>query len=194
MRNKGQFINKKVHIGWVLLIITGMVASGMAVKVAAEPGDATDPLVSQSYVDGKIGELNTKIAALTTMVNTLSTTVTNQSKTISSLSTEVSALKSQVSGLESPKFTVIELLPGQSVMLGASTEFILRGGKATAISGTYGGLSDLTSGSGQDLIAGASVPLNHLILASREDGRGIKIIGTADQKAYLLIKGAYTLK
>ncbi|NMB33033.1 MAG: hypothetical protein GX992_02165 [Clostridium sp.] len=89
------------------------------------------------------------------------------------------------------KFIPLELEEGQLLMTGDSAEIILRGGKALAIGGEGGGLSDITSGSGADVNTDEEVPLNHLLLVSRDDGRGIKI---TSKKAWVLVKGPYSIE
>jgi len=89
------------------------------------------------------------------------------------------------------KFEALELTKGQVLIAGASAELILRGGKALAIGGEGGGLSDITSGTGADVNTDDEVPLNHLLLVSRDDGRGLKV---TSEKAWVLVKGPYTIK
>lgn len=89
------------------------------------------------------------------------------------------------------KFVALELTENQKLMTGESAEIIMRGGKAKAIGGEGGGLSDITSGTGGDVNTDQDVPLNHLLLVSRDDGRGIKIVS---KKAWVLVKGPYTIE
>ncbi len=91
-------------------------------------------------------------------------------------------------------FAVLELVEGDRLICGASAEVILRGGKGTVIPGANGdGLADLTNG--DDLAGGVEVPRQHHLLVSRDDGRGILITeATATGKAYILVKGDYTLE
>ncbi len=156
---------KKSYIVVILVLMFSFVMVHMVQAGTAEPGTDANPLVGQDYVDSKIGEL--------------AASVDNLNKLVISLQK-----------VQSPKFEVIELEPGKQMFLGDSTEIVLRGGKATAISGELGGLSDLTSGTGADIITGQTVPLNHLLLASRNDGRGIKIT----VKAWVLVKGDYSIQ
>lgn len=101
-------------------------------------------------------------------------------------------MESRLSSIEKyGMFVALELTENQKLMAGASAEIIVRGGKAKAIRGTGGGLSDITSGTGTDITTNQDVPLNHLLLVSRDDGRGIKIVG---KKAWVLVKGPYTIE
>lgn len=130
----------------------------------AEPGTDGDPLVTQSYVDSKINGLKA---------------------TIDDLNKQLEAQKKYAT------FTVVNLKAGQQLIAGASSEIIVRSGKVTAISGTNGdGLADVTSDTSKTYYTGNAVPVNHLILISRDDGRGIK----AANEVYILFKGTYTIK
>ncbi|GAE87367.1 hypothetical protein [Acetivibrio straminisolvens] len=60
-----------------------------------------------------------------------------------------------------------------------------------AIGGEGGGLSDITSGTGADINTDDEVPLNHLLLVSRDDGRGLRV---TSEKAWVLVKGPYTIE
>jgi hypothetical protein len=136
----------------------------------AEPGSEEDPLVSQSYVDEKINSLKASLDEMTK---------------------QYEESQEQLNEIESyGKFVPLELTKDQVLIAGESAEIILRGGKAMAIGGEGGGLSDITSGSGADVNTDQEVPLNHLLLISRDDGRGIKVVS---EKAWVLVKGPYTI-
>lgn len=88
----------------------------------------------------------------------------------------------------SDKYVVIELDEGMRVIGGESTEFILRGGNATAVGNADGdGLTDITSG--VDLKTGDSVAYNHLLIVPRPDGRGLDSHG----KSWIMVKGSYEI-
>ncbi len=87
------------------------------------------------------------------------------------------------------ELVVEELKVGQILVAGPGTEFILRGGKATAYGDPKNGIPDLTGGI--DIPIGKPIPLNHLLLFPRDDGRGIKI--TAGP-AFVMIRGPYSIK
>jgi hypothetical protein len=87
------------------------------------------------------------------------------------------------------ELVVEELKVGQILIAGAGTEFILRGGKATAYGDGANGIPNLTSGA--DIKIGNSIPLNHLLLFPRDDERGIKI--TAGP-AFVMIRGPYSIR
>ncbi|PWK16214.1 hypothetical protein [Tumebacillus permanentifrigoris] len=126
------------------------------------PGSADDPIVTKSYVDQKL-------AGVGSGGNT-GGAPTGGSTTDAS-------------------FKVVTLNPGQTLKGGEGAEFILRGGTATAIASTNGGVSDVTGA--DDLAQGANVELNHLLLTPRNDGRGLKV---GSSTAYVLVRGSYTVQ
>lgn len=163
---------KKGNIILLLVLVLSFVAVHVVQAVTAEPGSDANPLVSQDYVDAKINEVSAKINDLKAVVDNVNGLILALQKT------------------QAPKFEVLEVEAGKEILLGESAEIILRGGKATAISGAKGGLADLTAGSAIDISTGQNIPLNHLLLSSRNDGRGIKTLS----KSWILIKGEYTVK
>ncbi len=70
------------------------------------------------------------------------------------------------------QWKVVELEKGQVLKGQAGTELIVRRGQALVVDPVGNGIPDLTSGT--DISAGSSVPVNHLLLIPREDGRGIR--------------------
>jgi hypothetical protein len=185
--------NKRVHITILLTVVFSLLFIHITKAVTAEPGTPEDPLVSQSYVDSKI-------AAITNELNNLKQSVQNSTQ-IASLETRVKALETDVAALkqqtpdgqtaQGAKYEVIgPLQPGKQIITGESTEIVLRSGAASAISSEKGGVADLISGA--DLIMGQNVPLNHLLLVPRNDGRGITITG--NNEAWVLIRGSYTIR
>lgn len=195
------------------VLITWLIDSQLFAGAAA-PGTVNDPLVTRSYVDMKVGELQ---ATLTAMIEEIGSgapsgestqpgnePVAGDLEAVSML--EVQAyIDEQLALLEQGSedseggsshgaqlFEVIEAVGGQKLILGASAEVILRAGSATVISGVKGdGLADLTSG--VDLQGGDAVPKQHQLLSSRDDGRGLLITST-DAISYILVKGDYTLE
>lgn len=98
------------------------------------------------------------------------------------------AIAAAIAHLSPPTFTLLELTPGQVLLMGAGTEAVVRTGNALAVVAPAGGLSDLTAGA--NLGAAAKVPANHLILVPRADGRGI----SAQTTVLVLVKGTYTIE
>lgn len=83
--------------------------------------------------------------------------------------------------------TVVQIKAGQTLTAEAGAEIILRSGQATVVEMTNG-LADVTEG--KDLINGAAVPLNHLLIVPRSDGRGIK----ASTDGFVMVRGVFAVK
>lgn len=173
------FIKNHLKICSILgLLIAGALLVHIVQYVNAAdnlPGTDQDPLVSQSYVDAKISELQSKII--------------EAEKKLADSEKKITELTSNLNTSGS-KTEVVELTKGQFIIGGAGTQFVLRGGEAKAVNGTGGGIGDLTSGSSVDIKNNSNVPINHLLLISRDDGRGLKI---SSEKAWVLVMGEYKL-
>jgi len=140
---------KKVSLSInLLLIMVIILLLGSGAAVANNPGSTSDPIVTQSYVEGRIKALN------------------------DSFDERLAALESQPSG-DSVAFKVLEAKAGQIIHLEENSLFILRAGEALAIGGQGGGLSDLTTG--YDVSTNSPVELNHLLLTPKTDGRGVRM-------------------
>lgn len=93
-----------------------------------------------------------------------------------------------VAGSDKAGLRVVELYAGESLIAGAGTEIILRGGSAAVIASWRGGLCDSTGGT--DLPDAAAVPPNHLLIVPLSDGRGVK----ATSDAILMVRGEFEIK
>ena len=151
-----------------MAIFTALIIIG--VSAYAQPGTPADPMVSRSYVDARIAELESQIVQLTAIVNSLD----------SGQMFEAPAVRREL-------FTVVRAQPGTVLIGGASTEIILRSGQASAVTGVNG-LANVTSGS--DLMNGQRVPLNNLLIVPQNDGRGMRFYTVA----YLMIKGDFHIE
>lgn len=159
---------RKFAIVFLIVLVISLYFNIVAAvsNTGAEPGSEQDPLVPKSYVDKVVSQYMSDLA---------------------NLKTQVEALKNQQPTGGSQGFTVITLEAGKTLLTGSGAELVLRSGKATAVAGTEGNLSDVTSA--KDLAKGSAVTLNHLLISSRDDGRGLK----ASVKSYLIIRGSYTV-
>jgi len=92
--------------------------SGGLCSVTAESVSEDDTLVSLSYVNSKFQKMAKKLEEAEKRLEEIE---------------------------KYGKFEALELTKGQVLIAGASAELILRGGKALAIGGEGGGLSDITS-------------------------------------------------
>lgn len=158
-----RFNRSAVAVVAALAVISGAAAAGV---YAGSAGTDQDPLVTLSYVEKRIQEVLTSVTAQ----------IADLKKQSGSTGTSAAAA-----------FEVVQAEKGSFVYFGGSTEFVIRGGKATAITTALGGLADLTAG--RDIGMGQIVPDNHLILVPRDDGRGLSIQDTT----IFLVKGAYTI-
>ncbi|MBQ3065568.1 MAG: hypothetical protein IJC98_04975 [Clostridia bacterium] len=86
----------------------------------------------------------------------------------------------------SSSFEVVRLEIGQAII--GNCEMILRSGTAIAFCPGINGISDLTAGA--DLADETNIPLNHLLLVPRDDGRGIFV---TSGEAYVMVRGTYTV-
>ena len=141
-----------------------------AVSVYAQPGTPDDPLVSRSYVNTRIAELEAQIAQLNAI--------------ISGGVEFPDVLPMQPSAVTRELFTVIRVEPGMVLIGGASTEIILRSGEATVVAG-YNGLANVTTG--VDVMNGQPVSLNNLLIVPQADGRGLRFHSVA----HVMVKGDF---
>ncbi len=171
----------KTRRSWIILLTAALLlaASCFAAVFADDvvPGTAADPVVSKSYMDAQVAILQTQIKTLQEQIDKLSAGQSG-SETPSTPATPA----------EVPKFVVVKVDAGKSLIGSASAEIILRSGTATAIAGASGGVSDLTGGT--DLSTGTDVSKNHLLIIPADDGRGIRCTTTC----YVMVKGDYKLQ
>lgn len=198
-------MNKKKRLTISVTLICMVFMAIIASAAGAQPGSDMDPLVTKSYVDQQIAaRLGT---GTSTPSGTTVTTGTADSATVEQLKVDVGELThfiidalNQLDGLKAKiasapvagsgdSFVVVEVPGGKTILLSGGSEAILRSGQGVSVKGLGGGLADVTSG--VDLADKVVVPLQHLLISSRSDGRGILIKGT---KGFLLIRGDFTLK
>ncbi|MBL0385489.1 hypothetical protein JJB07_02405 [Tumebacillus sp. ITR2] len=152
-------------LGTMVLTLAIGVTIGQVSKADAPsaPGSADDPIVTKSYVDQKLAGVSNGGGGGNTGGGTPAST--------------------------DASYKVVTLSAGQSIKGGEGSELILRGGTATAIASSNGGVSDVTGGA--DLAQGDKVELNHLLLTPRNDGRGMKV---GNGTAYVMVRGTYTVQ
>lgn len=85
-------------------------------------------------------------------------------------------------------YKIVQMTAGQTILGGEGTEMILRAGEAYAVVPGTNGISDMTDG--VDLMYGANIGMNHLLLVPRNDGRGIYAV----TDVYIMVRGSYTLQ
>lgn len=173
--------SKKIKIAFTSATLMLGIVFGVALSShftvgtsATTPGSASDPVVTKSYVDEQIKKL------------TGSTVQTGNSNTQVSQTPQSSNPSTSSTTLE-----VVSVNSGQTLMLFAGSEAVIRAGKGIAYSGDANGLSDLTAG--LDISPGKSVPSNHLIWFPR-DGRGITADPNVKSSLTVLVKGPYYIQ
>jgi len=197
------------------LTIIAMLAVAFAavyfVPAIAQPGDASDPLVTRSFVESRITQLSSEINQLRIAINNIApgTASTTGGGQLSAADRDalfgefiqhfetiygdlLRAAAAVVPGYQD--FAFAEVVPFQILLIPAGStfvaeegvEFILRAGQATAVTGPDG-MVDITDG--RDVVNGERIPTNHLLLVPRSDGRGF----LANTDVWLMVKGRYQI-
>lgn len=192
-------LNNKIRKTGILVLVVVALVLSVAVISAADgiaPGSEQDPIVTQSYVEQKSEQIKYYIDSLITKMKDDST-IQNQeiaklrselelkSQEIVKLTEDIKNVSTNVVG----KFEVVEMQKNQILVAGEGAEIIPRSGKFSAIEDANGGLSDITAA--KDLKNGEAIVNNHMLIAARGEGRGMKALA---DKSFLIIKGTYVLK
>ncbi len=177
--------------GIAVLLAAILVLSAVVISAAdgVTPGSEQDPIVTQSYVEQKSEQIKYYID---TLIEKANNTDAARDQEIAKLKAELAELTEAVKNGGaggSGRFEVVELQKNQILIAGEGAEIIPRSGKFSAIYGENGGLSDITSA--KDLKNAEEILMNHMLIASRGDGRGVKALA---DKSFLIIKGSYTLQ
>jgi hypothetical protein len=152
---------KNIIIGIVVVVLTVGAAMTLEAEVT-QPGSVDDPVVTKSYVDQAILQAVTAIGT---------------------------GGAGGGSGAAA-KLEVVVMQPGQTLMAGAGTEFIVRTGRVLAVSNDQNGIPNVTAG--KDIAAGLPIELNHLLVFPN-DKRGIKGDPKSKDVIYVMVRGSYTL-
>jgi hypothetical protein len=162
----------------VLLSVSVFLNVNLALSAGTpQPGSAEDPIISKSYVDAETVKLRNELLQLEKKYE----------EAVRNLQTALNELRTSGIGNGAEGFVVVELENGKKLLTGSGTELILRSGTAKALKGANGTLADTTSAA--DLAEGKAVSKNHLLISSRDDGRGIQ----ATTFCYLLVRGGYRI-
>lgn len=152
-------------------LTVGAVTILLGTTIAFSDADTrNDPVVSLSYFEKKMDELKDYIDE------------------------RIREDNNEERGNDSVKFEIVQIAAGQSIIGKDGTEIILRGGtekgagKASVIASGNDGLTDITEG--KDLKSGQEVPLNHLLIVPRDDGRGVLAI----TDSIYMVKGEYEIR
>lgn len=171
-----------------LCVVAGAVYIGSTVSVSSNspvPGSIDDPIVSKSYVDEQIAKLRLELTGK------VSAPVSSPAPAPTPEPTPAPAPAPNPPGTGSggaQTLVVEELQAGQTLIGGAGTEIIVRTGKAVVVTNSYGeGIPDVTGG--KDLKG--NVPLNHLLLVPRSDGRGVRV---TEGPCFIMVRGEYMIQ
>jgi len=184
--------NNDLKLKSILVLLAFVFAMTLSVllnvSVSADPansyaaaGSSGDPLITEGYMLKYINKVYTP-----QLSQTIDRAIADSLKSVNA---KLSALDSTESN--SGSYILIEMTKGQKLRAKSGTlELILRpGGTASVISDSnIQGIADLTSG--DELLNGNSLPVNHSLLIPRADGRGIYITSAA---AYVLVRGDYEI-
>jgi hypothetical protein len=157
----------KILAAVIIVAAVGTITAHSVIKADGSqttPGMADDPVVTKSYVDQKIAELTAGKGS----------------------GSDTGVSKGSVAALE-----VVKVPVGQTLVVAAGGELIVRTGKAVAFSPDANGLSDMTDG--KDIAPGKPVGNNHLILFPR-DGRGVKHDKASKSELIVLVRGGYQVQ
>ena len=159
---------------WALRLAALMLISCLAmtgVSLAVEPGSASDPLVTLSYLNETfLGQIMTQV-----------------DQKIAARNSQLLQQSGGTGSVSSAEFTVVTLSKGQTLTGGIGCEVMLRIGSASCVSPSNPGLIDETTAAA--LNNGGALAVNHLYMMTIE-GRGVKA-GAATTK--LLVRGTYTI-
>lgn len=172
-----------------IIVLTAIILVLSAVVISAAdgvtPGSEQDPIVTQSYVEQKSEQIKYYIDSLIAQETAkLKTELELKEQEIAKLREEI-----KDAAKAAGKFQVVEMQKGQMLIAGEGAEIIPRSGKFSAIEDAFGGLSDITAA--KDLKNGEAVVNNHMLIAARGEGRGLKALA---DKSFLIIKGTYSLQ
>jgi len=207
---------------FAIAFIATVVATFYLVPAIAQPGDASDPLVTRNFVESRIAQVMEEINGLRAAINNISPgAVHTPSGTGGTLSeADRNALFQEFllyfdviygemlraaagygqpmppggSNITVPDIGTRSLVPLEPIFIPAGstlvghegTEFLLRTGQATAITGENG-IINVTAG--RDVMNGEQIPANHLLIVPRSDGRGF--LATTD--LHVMIRGGFDI-
>ena len=159
---------------WALRLAALMLVSCLAmtgVSLAVEPGSASDPLVTLSYLNETfLGQVMTQV-----------------DQKIAARNSQLLQQSGGTGSTSSAEFTVVTLSSGQTLTGDIGCEVMLRIGSASCVSPSNPGLIDETAAAA--LNNGGALAVNHLYMMTIE-GRGVK---AGSDTTKLLARGSYTI-
>jgi len=158
------------------------------------------------YIDNKINELDKKIkdvnvsAGQTQDISKLQSQVASLSSEIEKLKLQTAQLDAKLKDISSSSgvkkgdfiytkgYEVIKVQKNKTILFDASTEFVVRVGKAVSVVPKGATIIDLTSA--KDVGANQKLLFNHFYLVARSDGRGFKAV----DDVWVIVNGGYKIK
>ena len=171
-----------------LPVFLGSSALVSGAETGAAAGSADDPLVTLSYIN-KVFKPQIEESILKSAEKTLAEKLKDFTPSANS-SAPVQNTYILSDGASS-SYMVLELTKGQKLRVREGTlEFILRPGSGAVVISNFQtqGIADLTTG--EELLNGRSLPINHSLLIPRNDGRGISVTSVI---AYVMVRGDYEI-
>ncbi len=161
------------------------------ISANAEPGDATNPLITKDYLDSVVSSLVAENGSLNAEVESLKSQIENINSNIfdsEQFKTEIeNMINNALSGVDTG-YKTVEIATGSTVMLGEGAEMIIRTGIVTAVTpSSTAGLYDLSDGA--VITNNQNIKAGHYILATRTE-RGFK----TESDTVVLIRGEYSLQ
>lgn len=160
----------------------------------------------KAYIDNKINELDKKIKD-TNVSSEQAQDISKLQSQLANLSSEIEKLKLQTTQLDAKLknissssgvkkgdfiytkgYEVIKVPKGKTILFDASTEFVVRVGKAATYMPKGATIIDLTSA--KDVGANQQLLFNHFYLVARSDGRGFKAL----DDVWVIVNGGYKIK
>ena len=138
-------MTKKMKLGMIMLATLVVGSSVYAAK--GDAGSSNDPLVTKSYVDSKVTQLQKTVEVQASMIDLLTQEINNMGKE------------------ESSSYEVVTVPAGQSIVGKQGTEIIVRSGNGQVLASDGGGLQDMTEGT--DLLVGSEIHKYHLVIIQR---------------------------
>lgn len=163
-------------------LVIGAIYLGTTVYASSDssiPGSVDDPVVSKSYLDEQLAKLRAELRG------------TTPAPAPAPAPTPAPTPAPQpVPGSGTAALLVVEELKvGQSLIGSAGTEIIVRTGKAVVLTNQQGeGVPNVTAGTD---LRGTQVPLNHMLLVPRNDGRGVKV---TEGPCFIMVRGDYMIQ
>ena len=199
----------------LLVLVLGMLSVG--VIFASSQSIESNALVTygflkkqvdqlKAYIDNKINELDKKIKD-TNISSEQAQDISKLQSQLANLSSEIEKLKLQTAQLDAKLknissssgvkkgdfiytkgYEVIKVSKGKTILFDASTEFVVRVGKAATYMPKGATIIDLTSA--KDVGANQQLLFNHFYLVARSDGRGFKAL----DDVWVIVNGGYKIK